>query len=107
MANFILAAAALPCNIEHLADDAFSALCEEPEFLLDRTPLERELIVRLGAALDAHRAAEGALLSEVERMSRFEPENAKDARQATARAKLRALVTKAGGTPPAFVRVAI
>lgn len=31
-------------------NDDFIALCEEPEFLADCTPLERELIVRLGTA---------------------------------------------------------
>ncbi|MDA8128087.1 MAG: hypothetical protein M0Z73_05225 [Betaproteobacteria bacterium] len=106
MANFILAAAALPCNIEHLADDALIALCDEPEFLLNRTPLERELIVRLGAAIDAHRVIEDDLLLEIARLARFEPEGAKEGRQATARTKLLGLVAGAGEPDRAFVRVA-
>ncbi len=35
---------------DNWSNDDFIALCEEPEFLVDCTPLERELIIRLSTA---------------------------------------------------------
>lgn len=62
MANPILAFHILPRDIAVLSDAELIELCEEPEFLIESTPLERELIVRLGAALEVHAQIEGELI---------------------------------------------
>lgn len=52
-------------------------LLDEPEFLATRTPLELELIVRLGAMHQASQRIENELQQEINRLAAYEPEQAK------------------------------
>lgn len=96
----------LPRSIESLPDSDLANLCEEPEFLIECTPLERELIVRLGAALAAHSAIESELQAETLRLRQYEPRGVTKSRQEAAREKLRAIVKEAEGSPRVHVQVA-
>lgn len=93
-------------NIEPLPDDDLAALCEEPEFLIECTPFERELIARLGAALEAHSAIENELQAETFRLRQYEPKGVAKSRQKAARENLRAIVKEAERSPRVCVRVA-
>lgn len=99
MAHTILALATLPRNIEALADAGLVALCEEPEFLTDCTPLELEQTVRLGAAREVHTTIENESHAEICRLAQYEPEQVKAARQKAARKALDALITAMEAKP--------
>lgn len=45
----------VPRDWERITDDELMALATEPEFLAECTPLERELIARLGTCLELAR----------------------------------------------------
>lgn len=99
MAHTILALATPPRNIEALTNAELVALCEEPEFLAQCTPLELELIVRLGAALEVHSGIENVLQAEVNRLARYEPAQVTATRQEAARKALDALITPMEAKP--------
>jgi len=99
MAHTILALATLPRNIEALVDAELVALCEEPEFLAQCTPLERELIVRLGAALEVHGGIENELQGEVDRLAQYEPAQVTATRQEASRKALDARITVMDAKP--------
>lgn len=96
----------LPRSLEYITDEEFLALSEEPEFLIESTPLERELIARLGAALEAHSAIENELQAETFRLRQYEPKGVAKSRQKAARENLRAIVKEAERSPRVCVRVA-
>lgn len=52
LAHVLAAVSSLGCGIEDLTDEQLIELAEEPEFLMRRTPLELELIVRLGVRVE-------------------------------------------------------
>jgi len=107
MAHTILALSTLPSNIKALTDAELVALCEEPEFLVQCTPLELELIVRLGAALEVHSGIENKLQGEVDRLAKYEPARVTATRQEAARKALDALITATEAKPKSRrVRVA-
>jgi hypothetical protein len=107
MAHTILALATLPRNIEALTDAELVALCEEPEFLFECTPLELELIVRLGAALEVHSDIENESQAEIDRLAQYEPMRVRRARQKAASRALEALITEMEAKPKTLtVRVA-
>lgn len=102
----VLALAAMPGNIESMTDDELVALCEEPEFLVTCTPMEVELLVRLGAALETHQQDLDYLEAEVTRLAAYEPTEIKEARHKAARQSLLALIAEVEAMPKAHVRVA-
>lgn len=99
MAHTIRALATLPRNIESLTDAVLVALCEEPEFLVQGTPLEFEFIVRQGAALEVHSRIENELQAEVDRLAQYEPAQVTATRQEAARKALDALITAMEAKP--------
>jgi hypothetical protein len=99
MTRPLLAPATLHRNIEALADAELVALCEEPEFLVQCTPLELELIVRLGAALEVHSGIENKLQGEFDRLAKYEPARVTATRQEAARKALDALITATEAKP--------
>ena len=99
MANTILALATLPRNIDYMTDAEYVALCEEPEFLAQCTPLELELIVRLGATLEVRSGEVNELQGVVDRLAQDEPEQVKAARQEAAHKALDALITAVEAQP--------
>lgn len=103
MANPILAY--LPDSIEAIDDRELVTLCDEGEFLISCTPLERELIVRLGAALEVHQTIEDELQAEIDRLAQYEPARVAKARQKASKAALYALVAQAEQGPKARVRI--
>lgn len=52
LAHVLAAVSSLGRGVEDLSDEQLIELAEEPEFLMYRTPLERELIARLGANIE-------------------------------------------------------
>lgn len=107
MAHNILAVAGLPRNIEALTDAELVALCEEPEFLADCTPLELELIVRLGAALEVHSGIENESPAEICRLAQYEPKQVRMRRQKAASKALDVLISEMEAKPKSRrVRVA-
>lgn len=108
MAHSILAVAGLSRNIETLTDAELVALCEEPEFLADCTPLELELIARLSAAQEVHGTIENASQAEIVRLAQYEPEQVKAARQEAAHKALDALITAMESKPKTIaLRIAV
>lgn len=99
MAHTILALATLPRNIEVLADADLVALCEEPELLAECTPLELELIVRLGAALELDSGEVNDLQAEVDQLAQYEPAQVTATRQEASRKALDALITATEAKP--------
>lgn len=99
MTRPLLAPATLHRNIEALADAELVALCEEPEFLAQCTPLELELIVRLGTALEVNSGTENELQAEVDRLAQYEPAQVTATRQEAARKALDALITATEAKP--------
>lgn len=99
MPHSILAPATLPRNIEALADAELVALCEEPEFLAQCTPLELELIVRLGAEIEVNSGLESELQAELDRLAQYEPAQVTATRQEAARKTLDALIAEAEAKP--------
>lgn len=107
MAHNILAVAGLPRNIEALTDAEIVALCEEPEFLVECTPLELELIVRLGAAQEVHTTIENESQAEICRLAQYEPKQVRTRRQKAASKALDALILEMEAKPKSrTVRVA-
>ena len=85
--------ASLPLNIEGLPDDVLVELCEETEFLDQCTPLERELLVRLGTALEVHSSIiEKELQTEINLLTSNESKRTIAAsKRIAAKARLRAI----------------
>ena len=105
MAHTILALATLPRNIEALTDGEIAALCEEPEFLIECTPLERELLARLGASLEVHSIIENESQAEIYRLSQYEHEGmTRPCRESPSEA-LWGLVAKMEKSPGVNVRI--
>ncbi len=93
-------------SIADLTDELLLELCEEPETLLDMTPLEIELIARLGALLEVTSDTECELQAEVARLSAYEPRKAKQARSNPPMSALMAIVAAAERKPKVSIRVA-
>lgn len=53
--TYVRAELRIPASFEYMDDDALLAVAEEPEFYVECSALERELIVRLGAAWEVIR----------------------------------------------------
>ena len=92
--------ASLPLNIEGLPDDVLVELCEETAFLDQCSPLERELLVRLGTALEVHSIREKELQTEVDHLTSIASKRAIAARRKAAAAKLKAIFEEADNSPP-------
>lgn len=99
MAYNILAVLGLPRNIETLTNAELVPLCDEPEFLARCTPLELELITRLGAEMEVSSRMDNELQAEVDRLAKYESKRAIAARMKTAAAKLEAILREAELSP--------
>jgi hypothetical protein len=95
----------LPRSLSDLTDTDLVALCEEPETLATLTPLERELIVRLGALLETSGATIEALQRDVAGLAVYEPTKARKTRQTAANARLDALVSDLESGAKATIRI--
>lgn len=101
MAHDNLNIAGLSLNIEGLPDDVFVELCEETAFFFECTPLERELLVRLGTALEVHSIIEKELLTEIDFLTSKESKFVIAAsRRTAAKARLRAIFEEDEKSPP-------
>lgn len=93
-------------SIADLTDETLLELCEEPENLLDMTPLEIELIVRLGALLEVTSDTECELQAEVARLAAYEPRKVKQARSKATRSALMEIVAAAERKSKVSIQVA-
>lgn len=92
MTHNILAVLGLPRNIETLTNAELVPLCDEPEFLAQCTPLELELITRLGAEMEVNSRMDNESQAEIDRLAKYEPKRAIAARMKTAAAQLEAII---------------
>lgn len=106
MAHDHLNIAGLPLNIEGLPDDVLVELCEETAFFFECTPLERELLIRLGTALEVHSIIEKELQTEIVLLTSNESKFVIAAsRRTAAKAKLRAIFEEDEKSPPNSITI--